>query len=135
MSTKRRNTKTKQLVFNVLEEASSALCHDDIEQKLTEKIDRVTIYRILNGFCEEGKLHKIVADNGKTYFALCNHCSEYEHNDNHLHFKCLDCGKVTCINTPVKAPKLPAGYAVSSLSLTVSGLCPECLETLNIRKI
>jgi hypothetical protein len=56
MSINRRNTRTKQLVLNVLNGSSSALCHEEIKQWLTEKIGRVTIYRILNGFCDEGRL-------------------------------------------------------------------------------
>ena len=129
MEKQKRNTKSKQMVMSIFDDASSALCHEDIEQKLTGKIDRVTIYRILNSFCEDGKLHKIVADNGKTYFALCHRCSEHEHQDNHLHFKCLDCGEITCMDKPVEVPTLPDGYAFSSLSFTVSGHCPNCLKS------
>ncbi|MDR1782933.1 MAG: transcriptional repressor [Dysgonamonadaceae bacterium] len=129
MDKQKRNTKSKQMVMSVFNDAFSALCHEDIEKQLAGKIDRVTIYRILNGFCDDGKLHKIVADNGKTYFALCHRCSEDHHNDNHLHFKCLDCGKITCIDKPVETPRLPAGYSFSSMLFTVYGHCPCCVTS------
>jgi Fe2+ or Zn2+ uptake regulation protein len=128
MGKRKRNTRTKQMIISVFNDASSALCHEDIEQKLTDKIDRVTIYRILNAFCDEGRVHKIVADNGKTYFALCHHCSDHGHNDNHPHFKCLSCGEITCIDKTVEVPALPDDYSFSSLLFTVLGHCPNCTE-------
>lgn len=127
----RRNTKTKQMVMSVLQNNSSALCHEDIEQELAGKIDRVTIYRILNSFCDDGMVHKIPVNNGKTYFALCQRCMEHKHRDNHLHFKCLSCGKITCLDRTVEAPPLPDGYAFSSLLFTVSGQCSSCLKAEN----
>ncbi|MDR1180930.1 MAG: hypothetical protein LBL13_02995, partial [Bacteroidales bacterium] len=72
MNKQKRNTKTKEMVMNVLNDSTSALCHEDIEKNLSGKMDRVTIYRILQGFCNDGKVHKILGDNGKTYYALCN---------------------------------------------------------------
>jgi Fe2+ or Zn2+ uptake regulation protein len=131
MDKQKRNTKTKQLVFDVLESSNSALCQEEIGNRLAGKIDRVTIYRILNSFCDEGKVHKIADNNGKMYFALCHHCSEDEHRDNHIHFKCLTCGGVTCMEQAVDVPTLPEGYAFSSLLFTVSGYCPDCLKSEN----
>ncbi|SFB72609.1 Fur family transcriptional regulator, ferric uptake regulator [Flexibacter flexilis DSM 6793] len=33
---------------------------DAIEQKIDVAIDRATIYRVLNRFCEDGLVHKII---------------------------------------------------------------------------
>jgi Fe2+ or Zn2+ uptake regulation protein len=131
MEKRKRNTKNKQMIISVFNDASSALCHEDIEQKLTGKVDRVTIYRILNGFCDEGRLHKIITDSGKIHYALCKRCSEHQHHDNHPHFKCLQCGEIQCIDKMVELPTLPEGYAASSLLFTVSGHCKKCLTTKN----
>ncbi|MDR1371695.1 MAG: TonB-dependent receptor [Dysgonamonadaceae bacterium] len=129
MDKNKRNTKTKQMVFNVLEQASSALCHEEIEQRLTEKIDRVTIYRILNGFCEDGKIHKITAEDGKTYFSLCHNCIAGHHHDNHAHFRCTDCNIVTCLDEPLATQQVPEGYRVSSVSTFLTGVCSRCAHT------
>lgn len=115
------------MIISVFKDASSALCHEDIEHKLTGKIDRVTIYRILNSFCEEGRMHKIAADNGKTYYAMCQHCSKHKHNDNHMHFKCLRCGKFTCMDESIEVPTFLDGHVVLNVLYTVSGHCPNCL--------
>ena len=82
----RRNTPSKEAVLQVLQKSKDALSQDMIEEQLTGKIDRVTIYRILNRFCEDGITHKIVADDGKKYFALCRDCEHTpEHHHDHIH--------------------------------------------------
>ncbi|MDR2650819.1 MAG: TonB-dependent receptor [Prevotellaceae bacterium] len=126
MEKQRRNTKTKQMVMSILENSNSALCHDDIEKKLSGTIDRVTIYRILQSFCNDGKVHKISGENGKTYYALCRDCSTDNHNDNHLHFRCMKCDTITCIDQPVALPELPQGYSISSVFYLISGFCSKC---------
>ncbi|MDR3095309.1 MAG: TonB-dependent receptor [Bacteroidales bacterium] len=127
MDKQKRNTKSKQLVMNILENSSSALCHEDIEGRLPEKMDRVTIYRILQGFCDDGKVHKITGENGKAYYALCHSCVAGHHHDNHLHFRCLKCNTVSCMDRPVVIPKLPRGYRLSDVTCLISGYCPRCL--------
>ncbi|MDR3235188.1 MAG: transcriptional repressor [Prevotellaceae bacterium] len=127
MKKQKRNTKTKQMVMDVMQsESSSALSHSDIEQRLGGKIDRVTIYRILQGFCDDGIIHKIPDENGKTYYALCHDCSEGHHHDSHLHFRCVSCDTVSCVDAPAPISHLPAGYSMSGVSCLVSGYCPNC---------
>ncbi|OAV75528.1 putative TonB-dependent receptor precursor [Bacteroidales bacterium Barb7] len=126
MDKQKRNTKSKQMVMNILSSSSTALCHEDIEGQLPDKMDRVTIYRILQGFCEDGKVHKIVGENGKTYYALCHDCLAEKHNDNHVHFRCLKCETVSCIDEPLAVPKLPSGYSISNITCLISGYCPQC---------
>ena len=126
MDTQRRNTRTKQLVMCVLENSNSALCHEEIEKRLSEKIDRVTIYRILQGFCDDGKIHKIIDNNGKTCYALCRNCTAGNHHDNHPHFHCISCNTITCIEQPVIQQKLPVGYNVISTTSLINGYCQKC---------
>ncbi|MDR2840492.1 MAG: transcriptional repressor [Paludibacter sp.] len=128
----KRNTKTKQLVMNVLENSNAALCHEDFEKQLAGSIDRVTIYRILQGFCEDGKTHKIVGDDGKTYYALCCDCAAGEHHNYHPHFHCLKCDTITCVETPIAEQPLPAGYNISSIASLISGYCSKCNNSLTI---
>ena len=126
MDKKRRNTRTKQLVDSVLENADSALCHEEIERRLPEKMDRVTIYRILQGFCDEGKVHKIIDRDGKTCYALCHNCTAKNHHDDHPHFHCITCNRITCIQKPVTRQELPTGYNAVTADLFISGYCQKC---------
>jgi Fe2+ or Zn2+ uptake regulation protein len=125
MDKRKRNTKTKRLVMNIFEKSESALCHEDIETQLSGQLDRVTIYRILQGFCEDGKIHRIVGDS-KAYYALCHDCDHEHHHDNHPHFRCIKCNTVTCIEENLPVQKMPEKYSVSSVSTFISGFCPKC---------
>lgn len=121
----RRNTPAKKAILDLLKSADSALSQDRIEAEVKGEMDRVTIYRVLNRFCEDGITHKILADDGKYYFALCNDCSEHKHNHNHFHFRCITCDKVECLDEKV-AVKLPGGYKMENVSGWVTGYCMAC---------
>jgi Fe2+ or Zn2+ uptake regulation protein len=129
MDRQTRNTKTKEMVMSVFSNAPSALCYDDLERQLAGQMNRVTIYRILQSFCDDGKVHKIPNENGKVYYALCQECEAGHHHDNHLHFRCMKCERITCIDKPVSIPGLPRGYRVQDVSCFVSGYCPNCLPS------
>lgn len=125
---KKRNTKTKELVWKVMENSESALTHDDITQSLRGEMDRVTIYRILQGFEEEGLVHKVIDSAGKSHYAICRHCTEHHHHDNHMHFQCVTCGVVNCLNKEVRKPNMPEGYTVEEINYLVTGCCPDCRD-------
>lgn len=122
---KRRNTPAKTAILTLLKDANAALSQEMIEAKINGEMDRVTIYRVLNSFCEDGITHKILADDGKYYFALCQTCVEHNHNHDHFHFKCITCQKVECLDEHVTA-SLPVGYVQKSITSWVSGYCNNC---------
>jgi len=122
---KRRNTPAKTAILTMLKDANAALSQDMIESNIKGEMDRVTIYRVLNSFCEDGITHKILADDGKYYFALCQTCGEHKHNHDHFHFKCMGCQKVECLEENVIV-SLPVGYVQKSITSWVSGYCKNC---------
>ena len=122
---KRRNTPAKQEVWSLLSSTRSALSQEDIEQRTEGKMDRVTIYRVLNSFCEDGLVHRILSDDGKYYFALCRNCNEAHHTHDHFHFRCLKCGKVECLKEEVTI-KMPKGYRLENTNCFLSGYCRAC---------
>ncbi|MDV6170379.1 transcriptional repressor [Flavobacterium sp. DG1-102-2] len=122
---KRRNTPAKTAILTLLKDANAALSQEMIEADLKGEMDRVTIYRVLNSFCEDGITHKILADDGKYYFALCHSCNEHSHDHDHFHFKCTACQKVECLDEQVTV-QLPIGYVQKSITSWVSGLCKNC---------
>jgi len=122
---KRRNTDTKNEIHALLKKANSALSHDMIKEKMLTSVDRATIYRILNRLCEDKIVHKIIADDGKQYFAFCVNCQEHNHNHNHFHFRCTKCGTVECLESELKIG-LPKNYVFENLNGVISGTCPTC---------
>lgn len=122
---KRRNTPTKAAVLTALKSTNTALSHDHIRLRVSKDIDRATIYRILNRFCDDGIVHRIVADDGKQYFALCAGCEHDNHHHNHFHFRCLQCDQVECMTSEISV-NLPAGYQTKNFNGVISGRCVGC---------
>jgi Fur family transcriptional regulator, ferric uptake regulator len=122
---KRRNTPTKQAILDLLTHEGTAMSQDTIVGKVNGGIDRVTIYRVLNRFCEDGVVHKFQADNGKYYYALCNGCHGEVHSHNHFHFRCLKCDKVECLEQQIIVT-LPQGYKMEDSNSWVNGYCASC---------
>lgn len=122
---KKRNTPGKQRVREILEQAGSALSQDLLEARLKGKMDRVTIYRILHSFEEDGIVHKVISDEGKAFYALCHGCESTHHNHEHAHFRCVACQRVECLPAPVKVA-LPEGYSMQQSNYWLSGVCNAC---------
>ena len=122
---KRRNTASKQVVLDVLTASDVALSQDDIEREVKGSMDRVTVYRVLNRFCEDGYVHKILSDDGKHYFAICLNCEEKKHHHNHFHFRCVKCQQVECLKEEVNV-KIPSGYRLQNVNCILSGYCQKC---------
>jgi len=112
------------MVLDFFRKNDQAMSHDMIEGALQGFMDRVTIYRILKSFEEDGLIHRILGENGKSYYALCHDCTS-RHAHNHLHFQCTACEKVECIDNEVTV-SVPQGYQLKNLQLTASGICATC---------
>ncbi|HYF68920.1 MAG TPA: transcriptional repressor [Ohtaekwangia sp.] len=124
---KRRNTTSKDAVLAVLISTEKAMSQDAIEKQIDFAVDRATIYRILSRFCEDGIVHKVIADDGKQYFAVCEQCDHKKHklSDNHFHFRCTSCQTIECLPSLVQF-SVPKGYKVERLNCVLSGLCKNC---------
>ncbi len=124
----RRNTKTQEAILSLLREEQYAMSHEVITKRLEEPIDRVTIYRTLNRFVEDGLAHRIVADDGRQYFASCQKdCAHDLAAHNHLHFRCTSCDRVECLHGAIGV-ELPAGYEADNYNIAISGSCKACRE-------
>lgn len=121
----RRQTPTKEAVLRVLSDSGKALSQDAIERRLEIAMDRATIYRILNRFDADGLAHKIVAEDGKQYFAVCHSCAAHHHQDDHYHFRCTQCDTIECLPEPV-AFTTPGGYTVTQATCVLTGICKDC---------
>lgn len=103
-----------------------ALSHSDLEEKLKQQFDRVTIYRTLRTFLEKDLIHKVLDDSGATKYALCAH-GDTAHDHEHVHFKCEVCGETTCLeDVALPQVKLPKGFEKKEMNLLVQGICEKC---------
>ncbi len=122
---KRRNTATKEAVLSVLTSKRRAMSQDAIVRQMDVDADRATVYRILNRFCEDEIVHKIVADDGKQYFAVCVKCDDRTVPGNHFHFRCTKCETIECLPSTVEF-SVPKGYQVAGLNCVLVGMCKDC---------
>lgn len=124
---KLRRTSVRLGVLEVFLSHEEALSHHDIEHQFDE-IDRITLYRTLRTFEEKGIIHKALDGSEKQKYALCNEeCSEHDHQDEHPHFYCFECGRTVCLSE-VSLPEieLPAGYRLQQAHVVLQGICEEC---------
>ncbi|MFY0605824.1 MAG: transcriptional repressor [Cyclobacteriaceae bacterium] len=105
----------------------TALSQGDLEQAF-DQYDRVTLYRTLNTFLESGIIHKIPNSSGTATYGLCHEtCTPKNHDHNHIHFKCNNCGQIECLEG-VSVPEVsaPKGYEIETVNMIVDGICAKC---------
>lgn len=126
--TQRRHTRSQKMILDFFHEKDQAVSHEMLEKALGESMNRVTIYRILNRFEEDGIIHKIVSRDGVAHFARCSsNCDHNQHTDDHIHFRCKACDTITCMDETVSLA-FPSAYTVENTNFLVSGTCPKCNE-------
>lgn len=122
---KRRNTLSKESVLSVLTNNKKAMSQDAIVAQMDVTADRATVYRILNQFCEDQIVHKMVADDGKQYFAVCVKCDKKTIPNNHFHFRCTECETIECLPVTVEF-SVPKKYNVQRMNCVLIGICKDC---------
>lgn len=103
-----------------------AITHHEIEERLRDehRLDRVTLYRVLEWLNEKCFVHKVVSDDRVWRFRV----NVDAHPHQHAHFECTRCARITCLDE-MKAEydrPLPAGYQSQEIEFRVKGLCAEC---------
>lgn len=121
-------TGNRTKILELFQQSGGALSHSNIEEKIGEHFDRVTIYRTLQTFVEKGIIHTIPTPDNSVLYALCKDaCSAGHHHDNHVHFICDQCSTTYCLeNVTIPTVKLPVGFEKSRTDVIVSGICSNC---------
>lgn len=93
-----------------------------------QKINRVTVYRILSSFRDNRIVRELPTDRGvKLYEMACRH------HPVHPHFYCKACRTMTCL-PPVRLAKAdrwlagPEAFHVDEVQVHVQGICRQCLR-------
>jgi Fur family ferric uptake transcriptional regulator len=123
-----RVTSARVQILAMLLAERRAVSHHEIEERLQlqgkRRLDRVTLYRVLEWLNENGYIHRIVGDDRVWRFRVNADLNPHQH----AHFECTSCTRVICLDD-IKAEyhrRLPAGYRSQQIELTVKGLCAEC---------
>jgi Fur family transcriptional regulator, ferric uptake regulator len=121
-------TDSRKIILELFLKTEGALAHADIEKNTTVNFDRVTVYRTLQTFTENGIIHQIPTTDNTILYALCkDKCEAGHHHDEHVHFICVDCEKTVCMEeVVVPQVKLPKGFVPLQSAMIVKGTCNEC---------
>ncbi len=119
-----RKTPFRLEVLRLFELSKNAISLKEIERNLTS-FDRITLYRTLKLFVENGIIHEVLHSSGKKYAFCKEQCDEHQHQHNHLHFHCSSCKESFCLEAHVKDLKIP-GYVINQTDLSVHGICKNC---------
>ncbi len=102
-----------------------ALSERELQTRLEGICDRATIYRTLKSLTSKGVIHKIATESTVAKFVI------KKTPDDHIHFKCTDCGRIQCLTGIVpNNVKLPEGYIKKETNFLIIGICKECSENV-----
>lgn len=121
-----RKTQSVAALLNEFKGDSIALSAIELIKRLDSKINKTTVYRVLDKLEDDGVLHSFLDKKGIKWYAKCDACSCDSHFDAHPHFQCLSCGKVDCVTIDVKIPKIPNREVIVS-QILIQGTCENCL--------
>lgn len=122
-----RPTAVRLAVLEIMGSANRVWSAREIMERMQieRRVNKVTIYRILDDFTQRGVIRKIPLEGKSTYELAC------QHHPPHPHFQCQRCGQVQCLE-PVSLEKIwaelkgPLGNRADRLEIRVEGICQQC---------
>ena len=121
-----RKTKTVKLVLELFRKKKYALPVVDIVSIFANKMNKTTVYRILQRLEDSGILHSFVDKQGLKRYAKGDQRKSNSTNQIiHPHFLCDDCGISICLPLEISTPSLP-NYTINSSDHLYSGQCQDC---------
>ena len=121
-----RKTKTVKLVLDLFESTNNAISVVDLVSVFKGKMNKTTVYRILNRLEESGILHSFTDRNGLKRYAKGNQKPGSIKDSNiHSHFLCNDCGISSCLPLEIPIPTLP-NTRIDSSDHLLTGQCENC---------
>ena len=121
-----RVTELRVALLEIISNSGKAVSYQEIQNSLI-KFDRITLYRTLNAFIERGILHKIILEDNKNFYALCNlECTTDKHQHHHIHFQCNQCKEVSCHESKEPIELGISSHLVDEIEIMASGICQDC---------
>ena len=120
-----RKTKSIKLILGEFTSETIAISVTDLINKLSLKINKSTVYRILYKLEDDNILYSFIAANGAKYYAKCRCRSKENTNHIHPHFECTGCGKIDCLEMEIEIPIIP-NRNISSSHFMFQGKCEYC---------
>jgi Fur family ferric uptake transcriptional regulator len=122
-------TAQRILVAEALNQATGPLSAPQLHEQLGSKLDRATVYRVLEAFVEAGLVAKLRHNDR----AHAYHLVHESLRPRHPHFYCKCCGDSSCLDAlsvNVDLSELLDSFPakVENLEISLEGICPHCLR-------
>lgn len=116
-----RQTKQKGIIEEEIRKFKTFFTAEDVHEKVRERDPRIgiaTVYRYLNNYEGDDKLHHYICDRRKVYSFK---------SDNHCHFECTVCGRTSHFHIEkIDFLKRSINGSICHFQIDVSGVCDEC---------
>ena len=122
-----RITKSIELLLNEFKTQKTAISTIELIKRLKAKLNKTTIYRMLENLVDDGILHTFIGHDGIKWYAMCTSCTKSKHEDLHPHFECIECGEIDCLKSEVIIPKIQNRKILSS-QILIKGMCEKCIN-------
>ena len=122
-----RKTKSIELLLHEFKTQTTAISTIQLIKRLNSKLNKTTIYRVLENLVDDGILHSFIGQDGIKWYSMNINCTKSKHEDLHPHFECIECGKINCLNTEVIIPKIQ-NHKILSSQILIRGLCEKCVN-------
>lgn len=119
-------TKARKEVFEVLSSHHQPLTMREIGDILSKKIDRASVYRVIEVFEKIGVVHRVY-----TGWKYKIELSEVFHPHHH-HIYCTTCHSTISFKEPVELEHIlrdlerKHSFTISSHQFEIQGICPNC---------
>ncbi|MFT6844031.1 MAG: Fur family ferric uptake transcriptional regulator [Flavobacteriales bacterium] len=119
-------TPFRKEVLAIFDKYNNAIPLSLVEKELKE-FNRITLYRTIKVFLEKGIIHEITINGAVSNYAICKEeCDTIAHHHQHIHFKCISCSIIFCVEVDrfpsINLPK----YKIEQLEIQATGLCQSC---------
>ena len=121
-------TSFRKKLIKLFYKSKSSLSIDEIINNISYKVDKVSVYRALNAFEENGLIHKVPDKDNLMRYALCqSECNSTKHSHNHAHLLCNKCNTTYCLNDfkiPIETKY--KGFKINHSKIILEGSCIDC---------
>ena len=120
-----KKTKSVKLIIDTFKN-ESALTVIELVKRFKTKMNKTTVYRILERLEESKILHSFLDQNGLKRYAKNDKKNDLSNiNSKHSHFLCEDCGISLCMPLDIKIPST-SNFTIKNSEHLLIGNCNNC---------
>ena len=122
-----RKTKNLETILDIFRQSNEALSANLLFERLHERMNRSTVYRLLERLEDDGILHSFASMDNVKFYALRQDCISSGDVHSHPHFQCTTCNQVVCLEQEVVFPTLNR-MRIEEAQIFLKGQCHSCLS-------